>query len=213
MVLPGMVFIAHPSELGTLYSLAELEELSALCRRYEIPLYLDGARLAYGLAARDTDVTLADIARLTDAFYIGGTKCGALCGEAVVFPRGGMPKHFLTHVKQHGALLAKGRLLGVQFDALFTDGLYDEVGRAAIDAAAELRRILSEAGCTFFRESPTNQQFIVLENTQMAALAEHIRFSFWERVDDTHTAIRLVTSWSTTADDLAALEEALAAVL
>ena len=213
MVLPGMVFIAHPSELGSLYSLAELEELSALCRRYEIPLYLDGARLAYGLAARDTDVTLADIARLTDAFYIGGTKCGALCGEAVVFPRGGMPKHFLTHVKQHGALLAKGRLLGVQFDALFTDGLYDEVGRAAIDAAADLRRILSEAGCTFFRESPTNQQFIVLENTQMEALAERIRFSFWERVDETHTAIRLVTSWSTTADDLTALEEALAAVL
>ena len=130
-----------------------------------------------------------------------------------MFPRGGMPKHFLTHVKQHGALLAKGRLLGVQFDALFTDGLYDEVGRAAIDAAAELRRILSEAGCTFFRESPTNQQFIVLENTQMAALAERIRFSFWERVDDTHTAIRLVTRWSTTADDLAALEQALAEVL
>ena len=213
MVFPGMVFIAHPSELGTLYSLAELEELSVVCRRFHIPLYLDGARLSYGLAAPESDVTLPDIARLTDAFYIGGTKCGALCGEAVVFPRGGMPKHFLTHVKQHGALLAKGRLLGVQFDALFTDGLYDEVGRAAIDAAAELRRILSEAGCTFFRESPTNQQFIVLENTQMAALAERIRFSFWERVDDTHTAIRLVTSWSTTADDLAALEQALAAVL
>ncbi len=213
MVFPGMVFIAHPSELGTLYSLAELEELSALCRRYEIPLYLDGARLAYGLAARDTDVTLADIARLTDAFYIGGTKCGALCGEAVVFPRGGMPKHFLTHVKQHGALLAKGRLLGVQFDTLFTDGLYGEVGRTAIDAAAELRRILSEAGCTFFRESPTNQQFVILENSQMEALAERVRFSFWERVDDTHTAIRFVTSWSTTAEDLAFLETALAATL
>lgn len=212
-VFPGMVFIAHPSELGSLYSLTELEELSALCHRYEIPLYLDGARLAYGLAARNTDVALADIARLCDAFYIGGTKCGALCGEAVVFPRGAMPAHFLTHAKQHGALLAKGRLLGVQFDTLFADGLYGEVGRTAIDAATELRRILSEAGCTFFRESPTNQQFIVLENTQMEALAERIRFSFWERVDETHTAIRLVTSWSTTADDLTALEEALAAVL
>ncbi len=213
MVFPGMVFIAHPSELGTLYSLAELEELSVVCRRFHIPLYLDGARLSYGLAAPESDVTLPDIARLTDAFYIGGTKCGALCGETVVFPRGGMPKHFLTHVKQHGALLAKGRLLGVQFDTLFTDGLYGEVGRTAIDAAAELRRILSEAGCTFFRESPTNQQFIVLENTQMAALAERIRFSFWERVDDTHTAIRFVTSWSTTAEDLAFLETALAATL
>ena len=213
MVFPGMVFIAHPSERGSLYSLTELEEFSALCHRYEIPLYLDGARLAYGLAARNTDVALADIARLCDAFYIGGTKCGALCGEAVVFPRGAMPAHFLTHAKQHGALLAKGRLLGVQFDTLFADGLYGEVGRTAIDAATELRRILSEAGCTFFRESLTNQQFIVLENTQMEALAERIHFSFWERVDETHTAIRLVTSWSTTADDLTALEEALAAVL
>lgn len=213
MVFPGMVFIAHPSELGTLYSLAELEELSAVCRRFHIPLYLDGARLAYGLAAPESDVTLPDIARLTDAFYIGGTKCGALCGEAVVFPRGGMPRHFLTHVKQHGALLAKGRLLGVQFDTLFTNGLYGEVGRTAIDAAIELRRILSEAGCAFFRESPTNQQFVILENSQMEALAERVRFSFWERVDDTHTAIRFVTSWSTTADDLAFLETALAATL
>ena len=213
MVFPGMVFIAHPSELGTLYSLAELEELSAVCRRFHIPLYLDGARLSYGLAAPESDVTLPDIARLTDAFYIGGTKCGALCGEAVVFPRGGMPRHFLTHVKQHGALLAKGRLLGVQFDTLFTNGLYGELGRTAIDAAAELRRILSEAGCTFFRESPTNQQFVILENSQMEALAERVRFSFWERVDDTHTAIRFVTSWSTTAEDLAFLETALAATL
>ena len=213
MVFPGMVFIAHPSELGSLYSLTELEELSALCHRYEIPLYLDGARLAYGLAARNTDVALADIARLCDAFYIGGTKCGALCGEAVVFPRGAMPAHFLTHAKQHGALLAKGRLLGVQFDTLFADGLYGEVGRTAINAAAELRRILSEAGCTFFRESPTNQQFVVLENAQMEALAERIRFSFWERVDAHRTAVRFVTSWSTTPSDLAALETALADVL
>lgn len=209
MVFPGMVFIAHPSELGTLYSLAELEELSALCRRYEMPLYLDGARLAYGLAAPGTDVTLADIARLCDAFYIGGTKCGALCGEAVVFPRGSMPRHFLTHAKQHGALLAKGRLLGVQFDTLFTDGLYDEVGRHAIAMASELRRILEEAGCTFLRESPTNQQFVVLENSQMEALSKRIRFSFWERVDASHTAVRFVTSWSTTPEDLATLRDAL----
>ncbi|MEC4184434.1 aminotransferase class I/II-fold pyridoxal phosphate-dependent enzyme [Adlercreutzia sp. R21] len=213
MVFPGMVFIAHPSELGTLYSLAELEALAAVCRRYEIPLYLDGARLAYGLAAPETDVTLPDIARLVDAFYIGGTKCGALCGEAVVFPRGGMPRHFLTHVKQHGALLAKGRLLGVQFDALFTDGLYAEVGRTAMNAAAKLRRVLRDAGCEFFRESPTNQQFIVLENAQAEALAERIRFSTWEKLGDGRTVIRLVTSWSTTPDDLAALEEALRAAM
>ncbi|MEC4175242.1 aminotransferase class I/II-fold pyridoxal phosphate-dependent enzyme [Adlercreutzia sp. R7] len=213
MVFPGMVFIAHPSELGTLYSLAELEALAAVCRRYEIPLYLDGARLAYGLAAPETDVTLPDIARLVDAFYIGGTKCGALCGEAVVFPRGGMPRHFLTHVKQHGALLAKGRLLGVQFDALFTDGLYAEVGQTAMNAAAKLRRVLRDAGCEFFRESPTNQQFIVLENAQAEALAERIRFSTWEKLGDGRTVIRLATSWSTTPDDLAALEEALRAAM
>lgn len=213
MVFPGMVFIAHSSELGTLYSLAELEALSAVCRRYEIPLYLDGARLAYGLAAPETDVTLPDIARLVDAFYIGGTKCGALCGEAVVFPHSGMPRHFLTHAKQHGALLAKGRLLGVQFDALFTDGLYAEAGRTAMETAGELRRILRDAGCEFFRESPTNQQFVILENAQAAALAERIRFSTWEKLGDGRTVIRLVTSWSTTSDDLAALEEALAAVL
>ena len=213
MVFPGMVFIAHPSELGTLYSLAELEELSALCRRHQIPLYLDGARLAYGLAAPDTDVSLTDIARLTDAFYIGGTKCGALCGEAVVFPRGGMPRHLLTHAKQHGALLAKGRLLGVQFDTLFTDRLYDELGRHAIAMADELRRILREAGCTFFRESPTNQQFVVLDNAQVEALAERVRFSTWEKLGDGRTVIRLVTSWSTTPDDLAALKAALHEVM
>ena len=213
MVFPGMVFIAHPSELGTLYSLAELEELSTLCRRHQIPLYLDGARLAYGLAAPDTDVSLTDIARLTDAFYIDGTKCGALCGEAVVFPRGGMPRHFLTHAKQHGALLAKGRLLGVQFDTLFTDRLYDELGRHAIAMAGELRHILREAGCTFFRESPTNQQFVVLDNAQVEALAERVRFSTWEKLGDGRTVIRLVTSWSTTPDDLAALKAALHDVL
>ena len=213
MVFPGMVFIAHPSELGTLYSLAELEELSALCRRYQIPLYLDGARLAYGLAAPDTDVSLADIARLADAFYIGGTKCGALCGEAVVFPRGGMPRHFLTYAKQHGALLAKGRLLGVQFNTLLTDDLYGEVGRTAAAAADELRHMLRKAGCTFFRESPTNQQFVVLENAQAEALAERVRFSTWEKLGDGRTVIRLVTSWSTTPDDLAALEAALHEVM
>ena len=176
---------------------------------------MDGARLAYGLAAPDTDVSLTDIARLTDAFYIGGTKCGALCGEAVVFPRGGMPRHFLTHAKQHGALLAKGRLLGVQFDTLFTDRplwrSWDATAAAAM--ADELRRILREAGCTFFRESPTNQQFVVLDNAQVEALAERVRFSTWEKLGDGRTVIRLVTSWSTTPDDLAALKAALHEVL
>lgn len=212
MVFPGAVFVSHPSELGTLYTLAELEALRATCDRFAIPLYLDGARLGYGLAAHGTDVTLPDIARLADAFYIGGTKVGALCGEAVVFPRGNMPAHFVTHVKQHGALLAKGRLLGVQFDTLFTDGLYSDIARNAIERADDLKRVLAGAGCRFFRESPTNQQFVIMENAQMEALAKRVRFSFWERYDDTHTVVRFVTSWSTTPEDIAALEEALAAI-
>ena len=212
MVFPGAVFISHPSELGTLYTLTELEALRAICDRFAIPLYLDGARLGYGLAAHGTDVTLPDIARLVDAFYIGGTKVGALCGEAVVFPRGNMPAHFLTHVKQHGALLAKGRLLGVQFDTLFTDNLYEEIARNAIERADDLKRVLTAAGCRFFCESPTNQQFIIMENAQMEALAERVRFSFWERYDDTHTVVRFVTSWSTTPEDIAALEEALTTI-
>ena len=123
MVFPGMVYISHPTEYGTLYTKSELEALSAICRDYEIPLYMDGARLGYGLVCPDTDVTLPDIARLTDVFYIGGTKVGALCGEAVVFPKKA-PAHFMTMIKQQGALLAKGRLLGIQFDTLFTDELY-----------------------------------------------------------------------------------------
>ncbi len=210
MVIPGAVFISHPSELGTLYSLAELEKLSEICRDYEIPLYLDGARLGYGLAARCTDVTLPDIARLVDAFYIGGTKCGALCGEAVVFPRSNAPHHFLTHVKRHGALMAKGRLLGVQFDALFTDGLYFRIAENAIDRAEELKAVLEEAGCEMFRPSPTNQQFVIMENGKMEALAQQVKFSFWERFDETHTVIRFVTSWSTTEEDIAVLRDALA---
>lgn len=212
MVFPGAAFIAHPTELGTLYSLAELEALSAVCHRFDMPLYLDGARLGYGLAAPAADVALPDIARLADAFYIGGTKCGALCGEAVVFPRGNMPKHFLTHVKQHGALMAKGRLLGIQFDTLFTDGRYESIARNALERAEDLKGVLADAGCTFWRDSPTNQQYIVMENAQITALSEHVRFSFWERYDDNHTVIRFVTSWSTTPEDIAALKTALEAI-
>lgn len=148
MVFPGMVYLSHPTELGTLYSRKELEEISQICREYEIPLFLDGARLGYGLMSSDTDVTLQDVAQLCDVFYIGGTKVGALCGEAVVFPEKA-PRHFLTSVKQHGALLAKGRLLGIQFDTLFTDNLYFDISRHAIERAEELKRVLQEKGCTF----------------------------------------------------------------
>ena len=145
MVFPGMVYISHPTEYGTLYTKKELEELSAVCRQYEMPLFLDGARLGYGLVSKETDVTLEDIARLTDVFYIGGTKVGALCGEAVVFPKKA-PKYFMTLVKQQGALLAKGRLAGVQFDTLFTDDLYCKISKNAIETADRLKQALKEKG-------------------------------------------------------------------
>ena len=200
MVFPGMVYISHPTEFGTLYTKAELEALAEVCRAYEIPLYLDGARLGYGLAA--CDVTLKDIARCCDVFYIGGTKVGALCGEAVVFPKGNAPKHFITTVKQNGAMVAKGRLLGIQFVCLFTDGLYEKISQKAIVLAEKLKSALKEKGYRFFIDSPTNQIFVILENGFMEELGEKVRFSFWQRYDENHTVIRFATSWATREEDL-----------
>ena len=210
MTFPGMVYLSWPTEYGTLYTKEELEAVSGICREYGIPLFLDGARLAYGLMSRSADLTLPDIARLCDVFYIGGTKVGALCGEAVVFTKGNKPKHFLTSVKKRGALLAKGRLLGVQFDALFTDDLYFRIGRHAIDMAERMKKIFRACGLTLYLESPTNQQFVILENERMQAMREQIAFSFWEKYDETHTVVRFATGWSTTEEDLAALERACA---
>lgn len=197
MVFPGMVYISHPTEYGTLYNKEELEELSHICRSYEIPLYLDGARLGYGLMSQDTDVTLPVIAEYCDAFYIGGTKVGALCGEALVFTKNNMPGHFLAIVKQHGALLAKGRLLGIQFDTLFTDGLYFEIGRHAIEMAELLKKGLIEKGYTLYLKSPTNQQFVLLDNEKYQALQKEVAMGFWEKPDQDHTVVRLATSWAT----------------
>lgn len=209
MVFPGMVYISHPTEYGTLYTKDELTALSELCRSYHIPLFMDGARLGYGLMSRDTDVTLQDIAKLCDVFYIGGTKVGALCGEAVVFTKNNRPRHFMTSVKKRGALLAKGRLIGVQFDTLFTHDLYFEISRYAIERAEELKAMFHELGMEFFLESPTNQQFVILENSKMQALQEKVRFGFWEKYDENHTVVRFATSWSTTEEDMKALREAL----
>ncbi len=209
MVFPGMVYISHPTEYGTLYSKQELSDLSAVCRRYEIPLYLDGARLGYGLMSKSTDVTLPDIAELCDVFYIGGTKVGALCGEAVVFTKHNMPKYFVTHVKQHGALLAKGRLAGVQFDTLFTDNLYFEISRHAIEMAELLKQGLAEKGYTFHLDSPTNQQFIVLDDEKYNELQKQVRCCFWEKPDDTHTVVRFATSWATPKENIDKLMELL----
>jgi len=209
MVFPGMVYISHPTEYGTLYTQSELEEISALCRRYEIPLFIDGARLGYGLMSRESDVTLQDIANLCDVFYIGGTKVGALCGEAVVFTHNNAPKHFFTTVKQNGALLAKGRLLSVQFDTLFTDDLYFEISKNAIDRAEDLKDLFKAKGYTFFKNSPTNQQFIIMSDEKIAELSPRVRFEIWERVDAQNCAVRFCTSWATTKDDI----EALAAII
>ncbi len=202
MVFPGMVYISHPTEYGTLYTKAELTALSDVCRHYNIPLFMDGARLGYGLMSYDTDLSLPEIAQLCDVFYIGGTKVGALCGEAVVFTHNNAPKHFFTMVKQHGALLAKGRLNSVQFDALFTDDLYFKISRHAIDMAEQLKEMFREKGYTFFMDSPTNQQFIILENSKMHQLEQKVRFSFWEKYDDTHTVVRFATAWSTTQEQM-----------
>ena len=204
MVFPGMVYISHPTEYGTLYTKAELEALHAVCQEYHLPLFVDGARLGYGLAAEGTDVTLPDLARLSDVFYIGGTKVGALCGEAVVFPHGA-PAHFMTMVKQQGALLAKGRLLGLQFDVLFTNDLYFEISKNAIATAKVLKEGFAARGYQFYMDSPTNQIFLVLENTQLAALEGRAKFGFWEKYDDSHTVVRIATSWATRMEEVQAL--------
>ena len=209
MVYPGMVYLSWPTEYGTLYSRSDLMEISDLCRQYGMYLFIDGARLGYGLMSPAADLTLPELASLCDVFYIGGTKVGALCGEAVVFTHGNRPPHFLSTVKQHGALLAKGRLLGVQFDTLFTDDLYFRISRHAIDMAEQLKGIFRERGIPFALNSPTNQQFVILENTFMEALREKVCFSFWEKADDTHTVVRFATGWSTTEEDLAALRDIL----
>lgn len=209
MVFPGMVYISHPTEYGTLYTKAELEALAGVCRSYQIPLFLDGARLGYGLMSRETDVTMPFIAKCCDVFYIGGTKVGALCGEAVVFPKHNMPKHFMTMVKQNGALLAKGRLLGVQFDTLFTDDLYYKISKHAIDMAEDLKRLFRQKGYWFYLDSPTNQQFIILEDRQVEQLQKEVTFSFWEKYDENHTVVRFATSWATTGEDIRQLGELL----
>ena len=241
MVIPGIVYITLPTELGTIYNKEELEAIFNVSHEFGMLLYVDGARLAYGLMAEGCDFDLPWLAHHCDAFYIGGTKCGALCGEAVVFPNSKFkiishsvngsydksqnsklgsaklgsafhtPQGFFTHVKAHGALLAKSRLAGVQFDALFTDGLYFRIGQHAIDMAVKLRRIFQRHGYEL-KPSPTNQQFVVLENAQMQTLMQHVLFETWEPIDGQHTLCRFVTSWATTDDDLQVLDKSLSAL-
>ena len=197
MVLPGMVYISFPTEYGTIYSRSELEAIKAVCKRYGIPLFIDGARLGYGLQSPACDLTLPEIASLCDVFYIGGTKVGALCGEAVVFPGGNAPAHFFTTVKQHGALLAKGRLLGLQFDTLFTDGLYFEISRNAIEKATELKQLFLSKGIPLYIDSPTNQQFPIMTKEDLAPLEGKVLYEVWETLPDGRFVTRFATSWAT----------------
>lgn len=211
MVIPGMVYITFPTELGSVYTAKEIEEILSVCRKYELKLFIDGARLGYGLASSECDFNLSWLAHHCDAFYIGGTKVGALCGEAVVFPRGNAPRHFMNIVKRHGALLAKSRLAGVQFDALFTDNLYQNIAQHAISMAMKVRQIFTDAGIPL-RNSSTNQQFVELTNKQMEQLMQGVLFETWEPIDANNTLCRFVTSWATTEEDLQALKRAIASL-
>ncbi len=201
-VMPGAVYVSHPTEYGTLYTKAELSEISKICKTYGAPFFLDGARLGYGLTAPGTDVTLADIAKYTDVFYIGGTKVGALFGEALVITNPDICPCFFSMIKRHGALLAKGRLLGIQFDTLFTDGLYLKIAKNAIDMAMYLKSELAKRGYKFYIDSPTNQQFVVLDNEKLAELRKNVGFTFWEKIDEKTSVIRLVTSFATTKEQV-----------
>ena len=205
MVMPGMVYLSHPTEYGTLYSKAELQAFRNVCDKYKIYLYVDGARLAYALSCLENDVTLKCLAELCDAFYIGGTKCGALFGEAVVVPKPEEMPHLFTIIKQHGALLAKGRLLGIQLDELFRDDLYMKIGKSAIEATERITRALQEKGYRLYFESPTNQIFVIIENDALKKLGEKVEYSFWEKYDDNHTVIRFATDWGTTEAEANAL--------
>lgn len=211
MVIPGMVYITFPTELGSIYTAKEIEEILSVCQRYDLKLFIDGARLGYGLSSSECDFTLSWLAHHCDAFYIGGTKVGALCGEAVVFPRGNAPRHFMNIVKRHGALLAKSRLAGVQFDALFTDNLYLNIAQHAISMAMKVRQLFTEAGIPL-RDSSTNQQFVELTNKQMEQLMQGVLFETWEPIDANNTMCRFVTSWATTEEDLQALKRAIASL-
>ena len=202
---PKLVYISSPTELGTLYTLSELEALSAVCREKGLYLFLDGARLGYGLAARDNDVRLADIARLCDVFYIGGTKVGALFGEAVVISNPALAQDFRYLIKQHGGMLAKGRLLGIQFKALFEDGLYFRIGNHAVALADQIRDTMAESGIESLVPGTTNQIFPILSDAALSEIGKEFTFVEQERVSDTHRAVRFCTSWATTRENTDAL--------
>ncbi len=196
-VQPKMVYISHPTENGALYTKAELDSLRSVCDKWHLYLFCDGARMGYGLTADGADVTLPDMARYCDVFYIGGTKCGALFGEAVVIINPEIDRDFRYAIKQNGGMLAKGRLLGIQFEELFTDGLYTTICRKANQQAYRIAAACKAKGLAEFAPSPTNQQFFILKNSDLEKLQKKYLFSYWEKVDGTHSAVRICTSWAT----------------
>ena len=208
-VQPGLVYISHPTESGTVYTLAELEAISRVCKERGLPLFLDGARLGYGLAAAGTDVTLADVTRLCDVYYIGGTKVGALFGEAVVIQSEAIKRDFRYLIKRHGGLLAKGFLLGIQFECLFEDGLYFDISRHGVSEAMRLRQGILDAGLPLQYDTGTNQQFPRVPDTLADCLRDRFAFALWEKPDATHSVIRFCTSWATKPEDVDALIAAL----
>ncbi|MBR2748387.1 MAG: low specificity L-threonine aldolase [Firmicutes bacterium] len=209
MVMPGMVYISQPTEYGTLYSLEELTAIRKVCDEYNMALYVDGARLAYALGSPENDVTLKDLARLTDVFYIGGTKCGALFGEAVVVRDPKRVPHMFMIAKQHGAVLAKGRLLGIQYDELFKDDLYLKIGQHAINMAMKIKNACKEKGYVFYNDSPTNQQFVIISDEKEKEMSEWLEIEMDDTYDEDHIVMRLCTSWATKEEDVDALIERL----
>ena len=199
---PKMVYITIPTECGTSYTKGEIEDIYNVCKKYDMYLYIDGARMAYGVNVKDSDITFTDIPNMCDAFYIGGTKCGALFGEAVVFVNEELKKDFRYHIKQHGALLAKGRLLGMQFDTLFTKDLYFRLGKQANEFALKIKNAAVEKGYPLLYNSFTNQQFIIFPNDKLEELEKKFTFWHWEKLSKDHTAVRICTSWATTEENV-----------
>lgn len=209
MVQPGMVYVSFPTESGTLYSKEQLTDLSAACKEWGLPLFIDGARLGYGLMSLKNDLTIQEITQLCDVFYIGGTKCGALFGEAVVITNEALKKDFRYSIKQHGGMLAKGRLLGIQFDVLFEDNLYFEICKQAVDFALEIRSAFAAKGVPLFGTSETNQQFVILTEDQRKAFDGKFAYEVWGPVES-GTVVRFCTSWATTRENVDALLETIA---
>lgn len=205
MVQPKMVYISHPTELGTLYTADELKSIRKVCDQCGLYLFLDGARLGYGLCAPGTDVTLEIIAQVCDLFYIGGTKVGALFGEAVVIVNPALQSDFRYFIKQRGGMLAKGRLLGIQFAELFRDGLYYKVAQHAIDLAMQIKQGALAKGYPLFIDSTTNQQFLIVDDEKRVQLEKNYVFTYWQRYDEQRSVIRICTSWATNAEDVTQL--------